>query len=210
MSGPNRNRAGRVVQVRKQQPTMDDINHSPVSLIHIGFAITALLTGTLVILMPKGTVRHQHVGYAYVASMMVVLTTAFGIYRLFGRFGIVHWGALFSWLALIGGVGAAWFRTYLRNWLNWHYLGMCLSVTSLYATFVVEATYRLFPLHLFWWTTVGTSMAVFSIAGWVIAKNSRSLTQPVAAKRTPAERGGGWYAAMQQIRNQLTGATGKS
>ena len=147
---------------------MTQLLNSPISLVHICFAMMALLTGTGVLLLPKGTVRHQRVGYAYAVSMVVVLTTAFGIYRLFGRFGVVHWGAVFSWLALIGGVGVVWTRTYLRNWLVWHYLGMSLSVTGLYATFIVEATYRLFPPRFFWWTTVGTSMVVFSLAGWLI------------------------------------------
>ena len=129
---------------------MDEISRSPISLTHIIFAITALLSGMLVLLLPKGTVRYQRVGYAYVASMMVVLITTFGIYRLFGRFDLVHWGVVFSWMALPGGLGAVWFLTYLRHWLRWHYLSMSLSVSGLYDTFVVEATCRLFPAHLFW------------------------------------------------------------
>ena len=64
----------------------------PVSLIHFGFAGLALLTGTWVVMTPKGTARHRLVGYVYVVSMIGVLTTAFGMYYLFGRFGIVHWG----------------------------------------------------------------------------------------------------------------------
>lgn len=156
---------------------MTQLLTSPISLIHISFAVVALLTGTWVLLTPKGTVRHQRMGYLYVVSMMVVLTTAFGIYRLFGRFGVVHWGAVFSWLALIGGVGVVWTRTYLRNWLFWHFLGMSVSVTGLYATFLVEATYRLFPPRLFWWTTVGTSMVVFSLAGWLIYRYARPWRQ---------------------------------
>ena len=75
---------------------MDEISRSPISLTHIIFAITALLSGMLVLLLPKGTVRYQRVGYAYVASMMVVLITTFGIYRLFGRFDFVHWGAVLA------------------------------------------------------------------------------------------------------------------
>lgn len=161
---------------------MEEILKSPVSLIHVSFALVSLLTGTLVLVWPKGTVRHQRVGYLYVASMIVVLTTAFGIYRLFGTFGIVHWGAVFSWTALIGGVGVVWLRTQLRHWLLWHYLGMSLSVTGLYATFLVEATYRLFAPRYFWWTTLGTSMLVFGLAAWVIYKHLGSVRRLSASQ----------------------------
>ena len=103
--------------------------------------------------------------------MLVVLTTAFSIYHLFGRFGIVHWGAVACLLALSAGMGAAWLRPYLRHWLRWHYLGLNASVAGLYATFLVEATYRLFPMRYFWWTTVGTSMGVFAVAGWLLYRH---------------------------------------
>ena len=164
---------------------MNEILKSPISLIHLGFALVALVTGTLVVVGPKGTARHQQVGYAYVASMMVVLTTAFGIYRLFGRFGIVHWGAVFSWLALVGGIGTVWLRAHVRNWLLWHYLGMSLSVMSLYTTFIVEATYRLFPPRLFWWTTLGTSLVIFVVGGLLIYGYSAPLRQ---STMTPSSR----------------------
>ena len=154
--------------MRINKPVMADLLKSPISLLHIGFGLVALLAGTLVLLMPKGTPRHRQVGYVYVASMLVVLTTAFGIYHLFGRFGIVHWGAVGSWLALLAGMGAAWGRARLLNWLTWHYLGLSASVTSLYATFLVESTYRLFPARFFWWTTVGTSGIVFLVAACLI------------------------------------------
>lgn len=162
---------------------MDELLRSPISLIHLGFAMVALATGTLVILKPKGTAQHQQVGYVYVISMMVVLTTAFGIYRLFGRFGIVHWGAVFSWLALVGGVGVVWLRAHLRNWLFWHYLGMSLSVMSLYTTFVVEATYRLFPARFFWFTTLGTSLVVLAVGGLLIYRYAVPVRQPAEADR---------------------------
>jgi uncharacterized membrane protein len=175
----------------KQQFLMNELIKSPISLIHISSALVALLTGTWVVLTPKGTVRHQRVGYLYIASMMVVLTTAFGIYRLFGRFGIVHWGAVFDWLALAGGIGVVWFRAYVRNWLLWHYMGMSLSVMGLYTTFIVEATYRLFPPSYFWWTTVGTSMVVFGVGAWLIYRHLGHLRQqpvrrwPDGARRRP-------------------------
>lgn len=150
---------------------MTSIVHSPVSVLHLCFALLALSSGTYILLNPKGTAQHRSVGYVYVVSMLVVLTTAFGIYHLFGRFGIVHWGAVACLVALLAGMGAVWLRASLRWWLLWHYLGLNLSVAGLYATFLVEATYRLFPMRYFWWTTVGTSMVVFAAAGWLMYRH---------------------------------------
>ncbi|CCH02239.1 hypothetical protein FAES_4239 [Fibrella aestuarina BUZ 2] len=152
---------------------------SPVSWLHIGFALLALLTGSYILWAPKGTTRHRQVGYLYVGSMLVVLTTAFGIYHLFGHFGIVHWGAVACWLALSGGMAAVWLRTYLRDWLRWHYFGLSASVAGLYTTFIVEATYRLFPAAYFWWTTMGTATLVLTLAGGLIYLNR--AVQPAAS-----------------------------
>lgn len=120
--------------------------------------------------------------------MMIVLTTAFSIYRLFGHFGIVHWGAVFTWLALAMGVGVVWLRAYIRNWLLWHYLAMNSSVTGLYTTFIVESTYCLFPPHYFWWTTVGTSIVVLGLAGWIIYRQLGKLRLPRTTQWPAASR----------------------
>ena len=147
---------------------MSVILQSPVSVLHVAFALLALASGTWVVWHPKGTAQHRRVGYVYVASMGVVLATAFGIYRLFGRFGVVHWGAVACTISLLIGMGAAWGRTYLRDWLRWHYFGLSGSVAGLYTTFLIEATYRLFPLRYFWWTTVGTSMLTLGLAAVIM------------------------------------------
>ncbi|MBO0937048.1 hypothetical protein J2I47_10875 [Fibrella sp. HMF5335] len=149
---------------------MIGLTAAPITLVHVGFSGLALVTGTWVVLNPKGTRRHRWLGYAYVASMSVVLTTAFGIYHLFGRFGIVHWGAVGSWLVLVGGLWPVWLRSRMPSWLFWHQLSMGLSVAGLYATFLVESTYRLFPARYFWFTTVGTSTLVLLAAIWLLYK----------------------------------------
>lgn len=149
---------------------------SPVSWLHIAFALLALLAGSYILWAPKGTARHRLIGYVYVGSMLVVLTTAFGIYHLFGRWGIVHWGAVACCLALTWGMAAVWFRTYLRDWLRWHYFGLSASVAGLYTTFIVEATYRLFPAAYFWWTTTGTAALMLAVAGGLIYLNRTGLT----------------------------------
>lgn len=157
---------------------MNGIMQSPVSLLHIGAALIATGCGTWILAAPKGTQPHRGVGGVYSIMMVIVLTTAFGIYRLFGRFGLVHWGAVGSWLALAVGLVPLAFRRQLPEWKAWHYTGMVLSITGLYATFLVEATYRLFPARYFWVSTVGTGSAVLSVGVWfiyrrLVAQNSR-------------------------------------
>jgi uncharacterized membrane protein len=141
---------------------------SPVGAIHLLAASVALVTGTAVLYLPKAAKVHRRLGWAYVGSMTVVLLTAFRIYTLFGRFGIVHWGAVASAGALMLGVGAAVGRAVVPAWLRWHYLGMGASVVGLYAAFVVESTYRLFPAAYFWWSTLGSGSAVLLVGSWLL------------------------------------------
>jgi uncharacterized membrane protein len=149
---------------------MFGILHSSISMVHLLAVVVALLTGTLVVFNPKGTRGHRQLGRIYLGSMSIVLLTAFGIYSLFGRFGIVHWGALASLVALLIGAGAAWCR-WLASWLRWHYLGMGASVTGLYAALVVESTYRFFPAPYFWWSTLGPATIVFLVGGVVLHRH---------------------------------------
>lgn len=147
---------------------MASILHSPASFVHMLAVVLALVTGTATLLMGKGTRRHRCLGWVYVGSMSVVLATAFCVYSLFGRFGIVHWGALGSVAALALGVGAALCRAVVAAWLRWHYLGMGVSLTGLYAALVVECTYRFFPATYFWWSTLGPASLVFLVGGLLL------------------------------------------
>jgi uncharacterized membrane protein len=139
---------------------MTAIVHSSVSVVHLAATLSALVTGTYSVLATKGTRRHRYWGRAYVGSMLLVLATAFGIYTLFGRFGIVHWGAVGSAVALLVGTGSVVLRAVVRQWQRWHYWGMGASVTSLYAALAGESTYRLLPAAYFWWSTLGPASIV--------------------------------------------------
>ena len=168
---------------------MSTVLHSSVSIVHVAAASLALLAGTYALLGPKGTRRHFYCGRLYVGSMVVVLWTAFRLYFLFGHFGIVHWGAVGSSLALLVGTGAVAGQRWVPAWRQWHYLGMGASLTGVYATFVVESTYRFFPAAYFWYSTLGPGCAVL-LAGagllwryWPAATPSRAraITRKVMA-----------------------------
>ncbi|MFD2569007.1 hypothetical protein ACFSUS_00070 [Spirosoma soli] len=142
---------------------MNSILHSSVSVVHLLAALTAMLTGTYILFTEKGTIKHRIIGRIYVAAMVVLLLTAFQIYFLFGRFGVIHWGAVGSVLALTVGTASVGLRQIVPSWLRWHYIGMGASVTGLYAAFLVESTYRFFPPSYFWWVTMGSANAVFAV-----------------------------------------------
>ncbi|MGI4884369.1 MAG: hypothetical protein ACRYFR_05355 [Janthinobacterium lividum] len=149
---------------------MASVLHSSASAVHLVAALGALAAGTYVLLKPKGTRAHRWVGWGYVASMAVLLVTAFRIYFLFGRFGVVHWGAVGSATALLVGVGAAVLRPPGPAWLGWHYFSMSASVTGLYAAFAAESTYRFFALTYFWWATLGPASAVLVVGGVLLCR----------------------------------------
>lgn len=142
---------------------MTALVHSTTGVVHLAATLLAIGTGTYCLVAPKGTPRHRYVGRVYAGSMLLVLTTAFGIYALFGRFGLVHWGAVGSALALLGGTASVALRARLRHWRRGHYLGMGASVLSLYVALAGESSYRLLPASYFWWSTLGPASIVFLV-----------------------------------------------
>lgn len=133
--------------------------HTPVSVVHVLAALLSLFLGTGLLLTQKGTRRHRLAGYTYTVSMLLVNSTAFRLYYLFGHFGIVHVGAVGSLLMLSGGIGVAMVKR--PGWLLWHYWLMGASVTGLYAAGLVESLYRFFPAAYFWPVCLGLSLGVF-------------------------------------------------
>lgn len=51
----------------------------------------------------RGTRFYRYAGRVYVVSMLVLNVTAFGIYQLFGGFGVFRAFALLSLIARVGG-----------------------------------------------------------------------------------------------------------
>lgn len=170
---------------------MNEILHSSVSVVHFGAALIAMITGTYILFTGKGTRSHRRMGRVYVVSMVVLLLTAFQIYFLFGRFGVIHWGAVGSVIALLIGVLSVLFRHTVPAWLAWHYLGMGASVTGLYAAFLVESTYRLFPPAYFWWVTMGSANLVFLIGGLLLYRHYPKQSEPAPPSRSAFRRANG-------------------
>lgn len=112
-------------------------------LIHFIASLMALLTGTFVLLMPKGTTKHKRIGQIYVMSMLVVLSTAFMTYKHFGNWGIFHWTAGISSITLILGFIPIYLRRPLNSYISLHFCFMYWSVMGVYAAFVSETLVRM-------------------------------------------------------------------
>lgn len=117
--------------------------HDTLGLIHLVTALIALITGTMILAMKKGTQNHKRVGYVYVAFMAVLLVTAFMIYRLWGGWGLFHYAALVSSVTLMGGFIPIILKYPKENYIAYHFSFMYWSVMGLYGAFFAEIMTRL-------------------------------------------------------------------
>jgi len=120
---------------------MNSLIHSTTGLIHLLSCLFALVAGTGILILTKGSVMHKRIGYVYCLSMVIVIGTAFGLYHLFGRFGPFHFAALISAATLAAGMIPVLFRT--KSWLSLHLSFMYYSVIGLYAAFASEIIVRI-------------------------------------------------------------------
>ncbi len=93
---------------------------STLGWIHTVFGITALLAGSAVVVLRKGTRWHRTLGHMYLTSMIGLNVTALFIYRLFGHFGPFHWLAASSLLTLMAGLIPVFTRRPKGLWLERH------------------------------------------------------------------------------------------
>lgn len=136
-------------------------------LIHLLSSIIALITGTAVLIMRKGSSSHIKMGYVYVGSMLILLVTAFMIYRLFGGFGVFHIAALVSVITLIFGMIPLWTRK--GPWKYFHFSFMYWSVMGLYAAFASEVLTRVPETPFFGMVGIATAV-IMGIGAFVFVK----------------------------------------
>jgi uncharacterized membrane protein len=117
------------------------ITHSPIGVAHLASSVIAMLLGAYMLWADKGTKIHKRVGYAYCLSMLSVNATAFGIYYLWGRFGIFHGFALLSLFTLFSGMIPIIVRKNAQT-ISLHLSFMYWSVIGLYCAFVAETLVR--------------------------------------------------------------------
>jgi hypothetical protein len=136
-------------------------------LIHLLSGITAIIFGGGVLLLKKGTRLHKKVGYAYVASMIVLIVSSFAIYRLFGKFGIFHYLSLVATFSLVAGMLPMFKTVKTPKDYETHFTRMYWSVVGLYAAFAAESFVRVPKLGSFW-QVVGWSFVIIFIVCFIV------------------------------------------
>ncbi len=160
---------------------MKTLVYNNIGLLHLITAIIALVTGTLVLSMKKGTKVYKQIGYVYAINMLLLNATAFGIYRLFGGFGIFHVSAIVSLLTLSGGMVPVLTKWPKNKWIDLHYIYMYWSVIGLYAAFVSEVFTRI-PETPFFSILSITTFAVMGVAGFAYSKLRKKWQQQFGKK----------------------------
>lgn len=145
---------------------MQTLIHSNAGLVHVIAAIGAMLVGTLVVIIQKGTRTHRMLGYLYFYSMLILNGTAFLLYGLLGTFGPFHVAALVSLATLLLGFIPVFRRKPKNKWLIRHFTFMYYSVVGLYAAFASETLTRI-PETLFY-TMVSIASVGITLIGVII------------------------------------------
>lgn len=155
---------------------------STLGWIHMIFGIVALLAGTVVVMIRKGTRWHRTLGHVYLTSMIALNATALAIYNLYGHFGPFHWLALSSLFTLIAGMVPVFTRRPKSRWLEWHAVFITVSFIGLVAATAAEITSRIPGLEGAFGLVVGATSGL--IIGIGAALIRRYLPQSI--RRTPA------------------------
>ena len=154
---------------------------STLGWIHMVFGIVALLAGTAIALLRKGTRWHRTLGHVYLTSMISLNVTALFIYRLFGHFGPFHWLAASSLLTLIVGMIPVFTRRPKGLWLERHAIFINISFIGLVAATASEITSRIPGLENGFGPVVGLTSALIIGIGMVLL--FRNLPQSI--RRAP-------------------------
>ena len=144
---------------------MEQLTGDSVGLIHLIASSLAMVTGSLVLILKKGTKLHKKVGYVYVFSMVTLLITAFMIFRLFNG-----WGVSIILLCLYGH-HLSWNDSRITKetqgrWKYLHFTFMYWSVMGLYAAFAAEVFTRM-PEQPFF-EMVGLATGIIMAIGGVV------------------------------------------
>ena len=134
---------------------------------HLGFALTAIGFGAIVLVSTKGTRRHRWLGRCYGAAMLGLNATALLIYDLYGEFGPFHWLALASLATLTAGLAAAWRRRPAGGWVRMHAEFMAWSYVGLLAAALAETVSRI-PGAPFAGSVIAASVIVIVAGGIVL------------------------------------------
>ena len=115
---------------------------STLGIVHVTAAFAALALGLFVLLNAKGTLAHRVMGAGYVAAMVIVNFSSFGVLKLMGGYpGPFHILAALSLISVIRGILPLIQRR--TGWLLVHYRAMSVSYIGLLSAATAEAMIRI-------------------------------------------------------------------
>ena len=155
---------------------------STLGFIHMIFGILALVAGTAVLFLRKGTRWHRTLGHLYLTNMLALNISALFIYRLYGSFGPFHWLALMSLLTLVAGMVPVFTRRPKGRWLELHASFINGSYVGLVAATAAEITSRIPGTEASFGLVVGgTSVVIMVVGGLLIQRFT-----PASIRQTPS------------------------
>jgi len=142
-----------------------------ISLTHVTLAITATLSGAIVLARKKGDLLHSWLGKLFIASMVLVNVTAFALWP---KYGFTFFQALALW-NLVWVLFGYYYATKKpnENWLINHYYFMSYA----YAGVLAAALARI-PMSLGFLPNESAFIAiavVFSLSVYLIEKQGKKL-----------------------------------
>lgn len=159
---------------------LDHLFAHPTGLLHVLLSLLALITGTAVLIMRKGTQAHKRWGYVYFIAMFGLNFTALMIYNLFGGWGIFHYAAVISLTSIALGMVPV-LRRKSKGWYYRHFSFMYWSVMGLYAALASELLTRIPDKPFFEMVGIATG-AIMLVGGIVFGMNKKKWTGALSAK----------------------------
>lgn len=145
---------------------MENLVGNNIGLVHLISSCFTIIFGTYILIAKKGTKQHIKIGYLYVISMVILIVTAFMIYRLFNGWGIFHYTTLLSLISIILGMVPIWTKKPVNKWKYLHFSFMYWSVIGLYAAFAAEILVRIPETPFF--GMVGIATGIIMLVGGII------------------------------------------
>jgi uncharacterized membrane protein len=150
---------------------------STIGAAHVAIGSVALVSGAVVLMLPKGTARHRRVGKVYAAAILAINGTALSMYDLTGRPNVFHVIALVNLATLAMGLLALrrWRRTREPSDLVTHQRRMAMNYVGLWMAFVTElpvnpmlGVSRISDPRSHWPMMIALNLALFGVGGWLV------------------------------------------
>jgi uncharacterized membrane protein len=144
---------------------------------HVAMGSMALMSGAVLLMLPKGTARHRLVGRVYAAAILAINGTALSMYDLTGRPNAFHVIALVNLGTLAMGMLALrrWRRTRDPADLVTHQHRMAMNYVGLWMAFVTEllvnpmmGVSRMGDPRGHWPLMIALNLLLFVAGGWLV------------------------------------------